>query len=329
MSSQRSDSMEASHDNIRKRVCKACDRCRLKKSKCDGASPCSRCKADNAICVFGERKKSQDKVYPKGYVEMLEQQQAQLVAGLRELYNRLQCGQGWPGQPLREAQGGHPLTHDILERLDLLHPSADNSTNFEGFEEDCTRMQQKLLERGAPYTHRRGSVSSESEHGHSSSSSYGGTPTTKSLAYNEVFTRQIAPPTPPLNHSPFPRQYLNTEALDPSSLTRPEWVSEPMIMDEPMDFGNKPMFSFDSFSQFDTNSMNFDPMVLNPVGPMMSDWNDANDLDFNNFITNPRSGFGEEASGVPDLYLGISQHPHGRFWEAIVLQGYWEDKALL
>jgi hypothetical protein len=34
--------------------------------QCDGASPCSRCKADNAICVFGERKKSHDKVYPKG-----------------------------------------------------------------------------------------------------------------------------------------------------------------------------------------------------------------------------------------------------------------------
>jgi len=69
-------------NNVRKRVCKACDRCRLKKSKvrrgthscnafanilqCDGASPCGRCKVDNAICVFGERKKSHDKVYPKG-----------------------------------------------------------------------------------------------------------------------------------------------------------------------------------------------------------------------------------------------------------------------
>lgn len=70
----------------RKRVCKACDRCRLKKSKvlrrppataaldadgrrqCDGSSPCGRCRSDNAICVFGERKKTHDKVYPKGFV---------------------------------------------------------------------------------------------------------------------------------------------------------------------------------------------------------------------------------------------------------------------
>ncbi|KIW51152.1 hypothetical protein PV05_09900, partial [Exophiala xenobiotica] len=46
---------------IRKRVHKACDRCRLKKSKCESSSPCSRCKADNAICVSGERKKYRDR----------------------------------------------------------------------------------------------------------------------------------------------------------------------------------------------------------------------------------------------------------------------------
>lgn len=305
MASQRSSPMESSQDNIRKRVCKACDRCRLKKSKCDGASPCSRCKADNAICVFGERKKSQDKVYPKGYVEMLEQQQTQLVAGLRELYGRLQSGQGWPGQPLREQQGGHPLTHDILERLDLLHSSGDSGSNYEGFEEDCNKMQQKLLERGAPYTHRRGSISSNSDHGHTSSSgsSYGGTPTTRSIPYVEAFARNRAPPTPPMN-SPFPRQsqlatsikqeahmvspaYMNAGALDPSALSRQSWTSEPMMMDEPLDFNPKSMYTFDTFNSFDSNAMMLDPCVINSAGPMMPDWNDASDLDFSNFIHNP------------------------------------------
>ncbi|KAF2018314.1 C6 transcription factor-like protein [Aaosphaeria arxii CBS 175.79] len=299
MSSQRSTSMEA-QDNIRKRVCKACDRCRLKKSKCDGASPCSRCKADNAICVFGERKKSQDKVYPKGYVEMLEQQQSQLVAGLRELYSRLQTGQGWPGAPLRDAQSGHPLTHDILERLDLLHPTSDSNSNYEGFEEDCSRMQRKLLERGAPYTRRRGSISSNSDHDHTSSSasSFSGTPTTRMLAYNDPFTRHMTPPTPPMQ-SPFPKQsqitpsvkqeqitpaaFMNNGALDPSALNRQTW--EPMMMDEPIDFG-KPMYPFDSYNSFDSNGMVLDPCVI-PGAPMMSEWNEPSDLDFSSFIQNP------------------------------------------
>jgi len=235
---------------------------------------------------------------------MLEQQQTQLVAGLRELYSRLQSGQSWPGQPLREAQNGHPLTHDILERLDLLHSATEGGNNYEGFEEDCNRMQQKLIDGGAPYTHRRGSVSSDSDHGHNSSpSSYGGTPTTKSLPYSDPFARHKAPPTPPMN-SPFPRQsqiispvkqeapmvsYMNnTGALDPAALSRPAWTNESMMMmDEPMDFSNKAMYTYDTFNNFESNAMMLDPLVINPAGPMMPDWNDASDLDFSNFIHNP------------------------------------------
>lgn len=236
------------------------------------------------------------------YVEMLEQQQTQLVAGLRELYTRLQSGQGWPGSPLPEAQGGHPLTHDILERLDLLHPSSDSSSNYDGFEEDCNRMQQRLLDRGAAYTHRRGSISSDSEHGiGSSSSSYGGTPTTKSMPFIDPFARNNAPPTPPMN-SPFPRQSqitstmksetpfvsstLMRSGLDPSTLSRSSWTAEPMMMDDSMDF--KYMPSFDSLNNYDSGAMLLDPYAIDPSGPMMPNWQDSNDLDFNNFI-NPVS----------------------------------------
>ncbi|KAJ8611239.1 hypothetical protein MRB53_038083 [Persea americana] len=161
---QRTGSQDSTVDGIRKRVCKACDRCRMKKSKCDGSHPCSRCKADNAICVFGERKKSHDKIYPKGYVEMLEQQQSQLVAGLQAMYKRLQKAQAWTGPTLQEANG-YPLTHDILAALDLLELKPDGSGEVEMFEEDLQKLQGRLIADGAGFTHhRRGSISSDSEH---------------------------------------------------------------------------------------------------------------------------------------------------------------------
>ncbi|KAI5293367.1 hypothetical protein KEM52_005612 [Ascosphaera acerosa] len=121
--------------------------------QCDGANPCGRCRADNAICVFGERKKAHDKVYPKGclrYVEMLEQQQSQLVTGLQELYRRTRLGEGWPGEPLQDMPNGHPLTHDILERLGALKP-AKGSHEVPTFEEDLNLVQRKLIASGAGF----------------------------------------------------------------------------------------------------------------------------------------------------------------------------------
>ena len=60
---------------------------------------------------------------------MLENQQAQLVVGLQELYKRTQNGQGWTGAPLRETSQGLPLTHDILERLGALKQEGHNTTD--------------------------------------------------------------------------------------------------------------------------------------------------------------------------------------------------------
>ncbi|EER23144.1 hypothetical protein D8B26_001218 [Coccidioides posadasii str. Silveira] len=203
MSAQHSPSSESpgAEDNRRKRVCKACDRCRMKKSKCDGNSPCQRCKSDNTICKFGERKKAQDKVYPKGYVEMLEEQQKQLVAGLQQLYRRARDGEGWPGSPLREFNG-RPLTHDILEGLGVLK---DGEVGDEHFEDDLSVLQQRLLASGSGVMRRRDS-SDASSNGDAS-------PTfTKSMHGGAPFSATNMPPTPP-NYSPYSRsQQITTQA---------------------------------------------------------------------------------------------------------------------
>ncbi|RMJ20781.1 C6 transcription factor, partial [Aspergillus sp. HF37] len=180
---QSSPSDAPSDSNVRKRVCKACDRCRLKKSKCDGANPCGRCRADNAICVFGERKKAHDKVYPKGYVEMLEQQQAWLVHALQELYRRSRDGHGWPGKPLKCESNGHPLTHDLLSRLGALDQSRGDC-----FEENPDAMQQRLWSQNSGQMQRQDSTDASSDGGAQS-------PVITSFA-------QQLPPTPPSSFSP-------------------------------------------------------------------------------------------------------------------------------
>lgn len=242
--SVRRTSSSDSADSIRKRVGKACDRCRLKKSKCDGSHPCTRCKADNAICVFGERKKSHDKIYPKGYVEMLEQQQAQLVAGLQETYRRLVDGNLWPGKPLSEATG-QPLTHDILARLELLEPKEDGSGENEIFEEDCQKLQQRLISEGASYLPRRSSISPESDqelprkHARTSSnSSAHGTPVSTQAApvFDEKFTFQHSASPTPVSRSPVPRfsqlrspikpSPLHNEAINNDDFLMPSWQEQ-------------------------------------------------------------------------------------------------------
>lgn len=60
------------HHSKKKRVGKACDLCRIKKTKCDGKKPCSRCISDNKLCAFTEKKKHKDKAHPSGYIELLE-----------------------------------------------------------------------------------------------------------------------------------------------------------------------------------------------------------------------------------------------------------------
>ncbi|KAJ5302393.1 Zn(II)2Cys6 transcription factor [Penicillium antarcticum] len=138
----------SSGHGVRSRTSKACDRCRLKKIKCDGATRCLRCQGDNAICIYGDRKKAHDKVYPKGYAQLLQQQQRWLVNGIQKLYQCIQIGEGWPADPLKHETNNQPLTHDILTALGVLDPEqrvcskGEHETPQQGLNEhmdECTQ----------------------------------------------------------------------------------------------------------------------------------------------------------------------------------------------
>lgn len=73
------------------RVAQACDRCRAKKTKCDGKNPCSGCKNVGLECIVSD--KLSRRAFPKGYTETLEIRIRQLeeenkrLLGLLEMNN--------------------------------------------------------------------------------------------------------------------------------------------------------------------------------------------------------------------------------------------------
>lgn len=73
------------HHHKKKRVGKACDLCRIKKTKCDGKKPCSRCIADNKLCAFTEKKKHKEKTHPSGYIDLLETRLDLLTKSLEKI----------------------------------------------------------------------------------------------------------------------------------------------------------------------------------------------------------------------------------------------------
>ena len=130
---------------------------------------------------------------------MLENQQAQLVTGLQELYKRTKNGQGWIGSPLKETSHGAPLTHDILERLGAL--KQDGHATGEVFEEDLNLMQQRLIASGAGFMQRE--LSSDSDSETAPSPMFEQMPPQKPML-TDPFSLHSFPPTPP-SQSPFPQ----------------------------------------------------------------------------------------------------------------------------
>ncbi|OJJ78364.1 hypothetical protein ASPBRDRAFT_113742 [Aspergillus brasiliensis CBS 101740] len=247
---QSSPTSDHSHSdgNVRKRVCKACDRCRLKKSKCDGANPCGRCRTDNAICVFGERKKAHDKVYPKGYVEMLEQQQTWLVNGLQEMYRRALEGEGWPGEPLKCEPNGHPLTHDLLTRLGAL-----DQTKGERFEENTETMQQDLWRQNAGHMQRQESSDGSSE-----------------SAQSPIMPSRFSDPTPSQTQGPTIKSEPQMTPTNPAFVApmTMQGVVNPLALQTPQQWPNNNFGAFedlDLIGASDYTNLSFDDQVPSPM----------------------------------------------------------------
>lgn len=205
---------------------------------------------------------------------MLENQQAQLVAGLQKLYKRMQKGQGWTGTPPKADGQGMPLTHDILERLGALKQECHNSTD--AFDENLTALQQILIANGATMMERGPS------HDRSSDDPY--EPMARRHEFWAPFPNNQCPPTPP-NNGPHPQpartvsstktpSYLQAISSARSTFAWPTPVSE---FDDCMDFTDK----FDSVitdTEMDLTSfppdMLQDQMAAIPTNPIMSttDW---------------------------------------------------------
>lgn len=229
---------------------------------------------------------------------MLEQQQSQLVAGVRQMYRKLLNGESWPGSALPEQQEGFPLTHDILDRLDVLHMTGENPVGSEAFEDDLDKIQQRLLDNGASYVPRRSSPSTDSEPDLAHADSPRDNPTVSRSSVSSTSRKRSTPATPPPlqpEDLQIPAKRRNFHGIGGVQQSV-EFFQEPFVMQSPefsdssIDF---PLYnSYDSttasFSVYDNLGLNLTGMPsLNPMAGLEVDtW--AQDPDFDNFM---RSGY--------------------------------------
>ena len=223
---------------------------------------------------------------------MLEQQQAQLVAALQELYKRAINGQGWQGALLTESTNGNPLTHDILERLGTLKQEGHGSGDM--FEEDLSVIQQRLIASGSGFMQRAESPEgSDDLH-----SPILDTASTRQPSFIDPFPpRTHLPPTPPedgplpgllapgsapslsslnpANVSTFAEPTTRSVSLNPAVLQQQCWSPSTADFDESLAFNNfDPLGAFETSmpSQYAMNGMPMYPMAVGNIS--LRDWNE-------------------------------------------------------
>ncbi|KAI9728336.1 MAG: hypothetical protein M1828_003736 [Chrysothrix sp. TS-e1954] len=123
--------------DARKRVVKACDRCRLKKIK-----------TENTVCRYGERKKSIERRIPPGYVDYLEDQQKLLVMALKKSRAQGVSSSTAASVSALQSAAADPSVHSILEELGVLSEFPSHRSDESGFrfEEDLEILRQQCEE---------------------------------------------------------------------------------------------------------------------------------------------------------------------------------------
>ena len=204
---------------------------------------------------------------------MLEQQQQQLVTGLQELYELVIKNQGWKGAPLKESTNGHPLTHDILERLGAL--KLDSNVEHERFEDDLDILRQRLAMDAAETPKKLVDSNYQTQ------SSFIESVSPKDYFKDPCPALNQFPPTPPIQ-SPHQQahtsiryigsqNHAHTESgLDPSILQsqRQTWMQQQSaIYDENLDY-----LRFDPPSSFDAlDVMQDSSSPCLPISPWLDD----------------------------------------------------------
>ncbi|CCT69515.1 related to zinc cluster transcription factor [Fusarium fujikuroi IMI 58289] len=112
-------------DKAHQKVRKACVRCRMKKTKCDGKIPCRRCKDDQKICTASARRTITFKHAPRGYAEVLEQSQYILIETIFKLYGMVRNSQPWKLAEPQLNEHGKPVAQHIAKLLGCVPPNAD------------------------------------------------------------------------------------------------------------------------------------------------------------------------------------------------------------
>ena len=210
---------------------------------------------------------------------MLEQQQSQLVNALQELYRRITKCEGWKGDLLEVSSNGHPLTHDILERLDALR--LDGHLSPDRFEENPEILQQRLLTDGAVHIKRNISPESDSDEDDTPPRKQA-SPTKRSLAESVLPTASQFPPTPPVQTpstlwGDSPGAYSSSDTIIPDTMQLhiqpPLWSQSPQSYEASFDFFPTPTM-YDGHVQLQQQP--------NPCLPMPAWEDEIGNLQYNN-----------------------------------------------